>query len=192
MKKQLLIISLFLTTSCVETVVLGAAATGVVLNQEKSVKDAKDDIVIEAKIDKEFITSGLKNPTNKIGVTVDEQRVLLTGIVDDEKIIAKASEVAWKVKGVKEVIDEIQFNENKTAFNTVKDYFTDSAITAQISSKFLLDKNITSANIEAITVNKIVYLFGVAKNQKEVNAASDISAKIIGVKKVISHIRIIE
>jgi osmotically-inducible protein OsmY len=191
MKKYLLITTLFFTTSCVETVVIGAAATGVVLTQEKTVKETKDDLIIEAKIDKEFIGAGLKNPTNKIGVTVDEGRVLLTGNVSDEKIIAKAGEIVWKVKGVKEVIDEIQFNQKKTAFGIVGNYFTDAAITTQINSKLLFDKKITSANFEVITINRIVYLFGVAKSQREMNAANDIAAKIVGVKKVISHVRIV-
>jgi osmotically-inducible protein OsmY len=190
-KKYILITTLFLTTSCVETVVIGAASTGVVLTQEKSVKDTKDDLMIEAKIDQKFIEAGLKNPANKIGVTVDEQRVLLTGAVDDEKMISKANDIAWKVKGVKEVIDEIQFNQKKTAFGAIGNYFADSAITVQINSKFVFDKRITAANFEVITINKIVYLFGVAKSQREMSAANEIAAKIVGVKKVISHIRLI-
>jgi len=191
MKKYLLITTLFFTASCVETVVVGTAATGVVLTQEKTFKETKDDLIIEARIDTEFLEAGLKNPTNKIGVTVDEGRVLLTGNVSDEKIIAKASEIAWKVKGVKEVIDEIQFNDKKTALGAAGNYFKDAAITTQINTKLLFDKKITSANFEVITINEVVYLFGVSKSQREMNAANDIAAKIVGVKKVISHVRVI-
>jgi osmotically-inducible protein OsmY len=188
MQKYLLIVVLLLTTSCVETVVVGGVATGVVLNREKSFKNTKEDILIETKIDQEFIKAGLKNPTNKIGVTVNEQRVLLTGLVDDEKIIAKANEIAWKVKGVKEVIDEIQFNEDKSFFGTVGGYSEDAAITTQIDAKMLFTKNINSNNFEVTTVNKVVYLMGVAKNQSEIKAVNDIAAKVAGVKKVINHV----
>ena len=190
MKKYLLIATLFLTSSCVETVVLGGVTTGVILNQNKSVSDTKSDLIIETKIQAQFTKEGLKNPANSIGVTVDEQRVLLTGFVDDEKIISKANEISWKVSGVKEVIDEIQFNENKTALGTTLNYIADTAITTQINSKLLFNKKISSSNFEVITVNKIVYLIGIAKNQSEINIASDIAAKTSGVKKVISHVRV--
>lgn len=190
MKKYLLITILFLTSSCVETVVLGGVATGVILNQEKSFGDTKSDLIIETKIQAQFAKEGLKTPTNSIGVTVDEQRVLLTGFVDNEKIITKANEIAWKVAGVKEVIDEIQFNEKKTVVGTTIDYVADTAITAQINSKLLFNKKISSSNFEVITVNKIVYLIGIAKNQSEINIASDIAAKTSGVKKVISHVKL--
>ncbi len=190
MKKYLLITTLFFTTSCVETIVLGAATTGVVLNQEKSVTDTKDDLIIETKIQTQLAKEGLKNPNNSIGVTVDEQRVLLTGFVDNEKMISKANSIAWKVSGVKEVIDEIQFNENKTFLGTAVNYISDVAITTQITSKLLLDKKIASANFEVVTVNNIVYLMGVARGKGEINAANDIAAKTPGVKKVISHVRV--
>jgi osmotically-inducible protein OsmY len=190
MKKYLLITTLFLTNACVETVVVGAAATGVVVSQEKSIDDTRNDLIIETKIQGQFAKEGLKTPTNSIGVTVDEQRVLLTGFVDDEKMISKASELAWKVPGVKEVIDEIQFNENKTFLGTTANYFSDVAITTQISSKLLFDKKIASANFEVITVNRIVYLIGVARSKSEISIANDIAAKTPGVKKVISHVRV--
>ncbi len=192
MKKYLLITTLFLTTSCVETVVVGAAATGVILTQEKSVKDTKNDFIIEAKIEQRFLKKGLKNPTNKIGVTVDEQRVLLTGAVDDRKVIIKANEIAWKVAGVKEVIDEIQFKKKKTVLKTIGNYFADVAITTQIDGKMLFNRRITSANFEVITINKIVYIIGVARRRSEINAVNNIAAKIVGVKRVISHVRVVD
>ncbi len=190
MKKYLLITTLFLTSACVETVVLGGVTTGVIINQEKSVSDTKNDLIIETKIQEQFALEGLKNPINSIGVTVDEQRVLLTGSVDNEKIISKANEIAWRVSGVKEVIDEIQFNEKKTALNTTLNYVADTAITAEINSKLLFNKKVSSSNLEVITVNKIVYLIGIAKNKSELSIANDIAAKTPGVQKVISHVRV--
>ncbi|MES2677648.1 MAG: BON domain-containing protein [Pseudomonadota bacterium] len=188
MKKYLSILTLILTTACVETVVVGATATGVVIAQDKSIVDTKDDLLITTQIDQKFIAQGLKNPVNKIGVTVDKQRVLLTGIVDDSNLVKKANEIAWKVSGVKEVIDEIQVKENKSLADNFVNYFKDVAITAQISSKALLDKNIASVNFEVVTINKVVYLIGTAQNSNEIKALSDIAAKTVGVKKVISHI----
>jgi osmotically-inducible protein OsmY len=176
------------TTSCVETILVGSIATAVVVKQDKSVENTKNDILISANIDQKFIQEGLKNPTNKIGVSVDRQRVLLTGIVSDENMVKKANELAWKVGEVKEVIDEIQVNENKSWVTNSINYFKDLVITSQIKSKALLDKNISSANFKVITINKIVYLLGSAKNQSEIKAINELAAKTLLVKKVVSHI----
>ena len=192
MKKYLSILALlFFTTSCVETVVVGALATGVAMKQEKSTVNTKNDLLITAKLDKQFIESGLKDLFNKVGVTVSEQRVLLTGTVDNAKVAKKANELAWKVDGVKEVIDEIQIQEkHKVVSDSLIAYVKDASITAQISSKILLNKNISSINFRIITINKIVYLIGIAKNQDEISTISDVAARTVGVEKVINHIRI--
>jgi osmotically-inducible protein OsmY len=188
MKKHLIILSLFFITSCVETIIIGTAATGVVATRNKSLSDTKKDVIISAKIDQQFINNGLKYPANKIGVTVDEQRVLLTGLVNDEKIIKKANELAWKVGDVKEVIDEIQFSKEKSFFDVVSSYTIDSAITTQIKVRLLFDGNISSPSFKVITVNRICYVIGVAKNSSELKAVNTIIAKTTGIKKVISHI----
>ncbi len=188
MKKYLSILILIFTTSCVETLVVGAAAGGVLATQNNTVKETKDDVIITAKIDKEFVKAGLKDPTEKVGVTVDRKRVLLTGIVSDVRIAKKANEVAWSVAGVKEVIDEIQIKEDKSSFGNFFSYFKDASITAQISTKALFNKDVSSVDFDVITINRIVYLIGSAKDQEEIKAIHEIASGTIGVKKVISHI----
>jgi osmotically-inducible protein OsmY len=189
--KYFAVLLLFLITSCVETLVLGAAAGGVFATQNKSFGDAGNDVLINTKIDKSFIANGLKNPKNKIGVTVDEQRVLLTGVVDKPQISKKAVQIAWKTKGVKEVIDEIQIINKKSSGKSFVDYFKDSSITTQINSKALLNENVSTIDFDVITVNQIVYLIGSAKSRKEIQEIIEIAATTAGVRKVISHIVLI-
>ncbi|MFT6331826.1 MAG: osmotically-inducible protein OsmY [Lentimonas sp.] len=186
--KYFAIIILFLTASCVETLILGAAAGGIFATQSKSLGDAGGDVLISAKIDKSLIASGLKNPNNKIGVTVDKKRVLLTGIVDNAVIAKKAVEIAWKTKNVKEVIDEVQVVNNKSLGKNFVNYFKDSSITTQINSKALLNENAKTLDFDVVTVNQVVYLIGSAKRIKEIKAVIDIAATTIGVRKVINHI----
>ncbi|MFT5703265.1 MAG: osmotically-inducible protein OsmY [Rickettsiales bacterium] len=176
------------TTSCVETIVAGAAGSAILANQDKTVKNTTKDIVISTKIDSYFIAKGLKSPTNKIGVSVDNQRVLLTGIVNDENLVKKANEIAWETTGVKEVIDEIQVYKNKSLARNFFNYFTDTSITARISSKALFNNKISTLNIDVTTINTVVYLFGTAKSKNEIKEISNIAANTIGVQKVISHI----
>ena len=191
MKYLIAILFLFSTTSCVETLLLGAATGGILASQNKSFGDTGNDILISSKIDKAFIANGLKNPNNKIGVTVDEQRVLLTGVVDDPKIAKKAVDLAWETKNVKEVIDEIQIIRKKSGAKTFVNYFKDSSITSQINSKALLNENVSSIDFDVVTVNQIVYLIGSAKTRSEINQIIDIAATTAGVRKVINHIVLI-
>ncbi|MBM5782430.1 MAG: BON domain-containing protein, partial [Pelagibacterales bacterium] len=102
-----LIVFLF-STACMETVIVGSATTGFVVVREKSLPNTSKDIVISTKIGSSFLVNGLKNYGNSIDVTVNEGRVLLTGIVRDVQKAKLASDLCWSVKGVKEVIDEIQ------------------------------------------------------------------------------------
>lgn len=188
MKKFFIVFVLFLTSSCIETIVAGTAVTGVVMAQDKPVEDTKDDVILTAKIDAEFLQAGLKDPRNKVGVTVDRKRVLLTGLVENANIAKVANEITWKVDGVKEVIDEIQIEPNKPRTKNFVEYFRDAAITTQLNSKALVAKDVPSLDVEAVTVNGVVYLIGVAKNEDQIRNITDIAAKISGVKKVISHI----
>lgn len=179
-----------LLTSCVETIVAGSVATGLVIAREKPAKDTFSDITIETKIIKDFTVAGLRNPANKIGVVVDKQRVLLTGVVDDANMAKKANEICWKIRGVKEVIDEIQVVEKKSIIGGIYGYIRDARITSQIASGILFDQNTSILNIKTITVNRVVYLIGTAKNRREIDASNRIASKTIGVKKVVSHIKL--
>jgi osmotically-inducible protein OsmY len=181
----LLIINL---SACVETVAVGTVVTGGLVLREKSIVNTKDDLVITSKIIKEFTLNGLKKHNNSIDVIVNEKRVLLTGNTENEEIAKKASDIAWKVKNVKEVIDEIQIVKNKGLFGSLFGYCRDAMITSEVNSRLLLEKNISSSNYHAITVNKIVYLIGIAQDESEIAKATKAAAKARGVIKVISHV----
>jgi hypothetical protein len=169
-------------------VVSGFFVAGVIINQDKSANDTKADFLIASHINTKFIGQGLKNPTNKIGVTVDRQRVLLTGIVSDANVGQKANEIAWEVDGVKEVIDEIQVNDSKTIFGNLIHYFADVSTTSRIVYKALINKNIHSINFEVVTINKVVYLIGTSRSASEIKEISELASKTTGVSKVINHI----
>lgn len=179
---------LILNTACIETVAVGSVITGNLAVREKSLENTKDDLILSSKIIKEFTLKGLKNPNNSIDVIVNEQRVLLTGTTTNEEITKKASEITWKIKDVKEVIDEIQLVKNKSLFKSVFGYCQDAITTSEINSKLFLNKNIASSNYKITTVNKIVYIIGVAKDESEISYVTKIASKVKGVNKVISHV----
>lgn len=189
MKKILIAALLLVATSCVETVIIGSAATGTMVVRDKSLHNTQKDIMISSTIATKFLENGLKNIGNSIDVTVNEGRVLLTGVARDPDKASLASELAWKVAGVKEVIDEIQLDDDgKINTRDVTNAFYDYVISGRIETQLFLTKGITSVNYQVTTVNKVVYLLGVADSNEELQKVLSIASKVKGVKKVVDHI----
>lgn len=186
---SLSIILSLLLTSCVETIVIGTGIGGGLAYREKTIKDTRSDIKIATKIGVKFIKNGLKNPGNSVDITVNEGRVLLTGIVRNPKKAKLAQDLSWKVKDVDEVIDEIKIKEDgKLTFNDIGSAFYDYLITAEIETKFALAKNLRTLNYQVTTIDNEVYILGVAIDQEEMQRAIDIASRVRGVAKVVNHI----
>lgn len=188
-KKFLVVFLLIFATSCVETVVVASVATGVVVTRTKSLEDTRQDVVIATKLGTDFVSNGLKNPSSSVDITVNEGRVLLTGILTDPQKAKLASELAWKIPNVKEVIDEIQIHEEEGfKIKDVTTTFSDYAITTEVEAKLLLERKINSNNYKITTVGKTVYLLGVAEDSDEMQKVLSIISKIRGVEKVVNHV----
>jgi len=184
---------LFFATSCVETVIVGATTAGVLTVREKSFKSTQKDVIIASKLGAEFISNGLKNPGNSIDISVNEARVLLTGIARDPEKAKLANQLAWKVSGVKEVIDEIQVSEEANL--RAADFgraFMDYVITLEIETKLLFISDVATVNYKITTVNKTVYLLGLANDNSEMQKVLTMVAKVSGVKKVVNHIILVD
>ena len=112
--KKIILLScaLFSLTSCVETIVISTGVGGALAYREKTIDDTRSDIKISTKIGLKFISNGLKTPKTSIDITVNEGRVMLTGIARDTAKAKLAQELCWQFKGVNEVIDEIQIRED--------------------------------------------------------------------------------
>ena len=168
------------------TAIVGAGATvGVAAAQERGIKGRAKDLQVEALVLEKFLKAGFKLTTT-IGAEVYEGRVLLTGASTDTKITDQAVKLTWQVDGVKEVLNEIQVGVD----SGISDIAQDSWITAQIKSKMTFDQNILSINYVVETVNRTVYLIGIAQNQTEFNRVKQLAAQIKFVRDVISHVRI--
>lgn len=189
MKKiSIAILLLLLTTSCVETVVVGSFATVSVVTREKTIYATVDDTLIAAQIDKEFLVNGLKGFSNSVGVTVNEGRVLLTGVIRDGDKGHFALKTAWKAQGVKEVIDEIEVSRNGIGVQDFSGSFTDSYLTSIIKSKLFFKPQIFPSNYKITTFNRVVYLIGVYKNESDLKELLSVVSKTNGVKKVVNYV----
>ncbi len=167
-------------------VAVGAgAAGGVAALQERGIEGAAKDFKVEALIMEQWINFDLDLPV-KVGVEVYEGRVLLTGAVADPQLRADAVRLAWKVIGVKDVLNEIQV----TGDSGIIDFARDSWITAQLKTKLTFDEEVMAINYAIETVNGIIYLIGIAQNQKELDRVIAQGRNIPYVRDIISHVRV--
>ena len=151
--------------------------------KEKGIKEAMSDGMIDATVNKEFINHDINMFLN-VEIEVVEGRVLLTGSVKKAKYRMDAIKLAWKVLGVREVINEIEVT-NKGG---IIRYLNDVKIKTQIRYKIIADKKIRSINYNFESVNGTLYVIGIAQNKKELKRVVNHSNDIKGVIKVVSHV----
>lgn len=170
---------------CVGAAIGGAATVGVAAYDERGIDGVANDLKLAADIRTEWLAADADLPV-KASVEVHGGRALLTGVLQDEKRRANAVALAWKVPGVKEVLNEIQVAPS----GGVVDFSRDAWITGQIKAKMTFDEKIMGINFHVQTVNKTVYMIGVARSQDELNRVMTIARSISYVQNVIQHIRI--
>ena len=179
----MLLLSSFALTSCIETAVgLGTAAVAA-STTEKGFSTSVSDTVIEAKLTDKFIKNDASFVTG-VESSVSNGSVLMTGKLEtqDQKILA--TRLAWEIKGVKEVINEIQLVSDKSIKTTAKDL----AASAQLRAALIGDQEISSLNYSIDVVNGIVYLSGVAANEKERERVITHAQALRFAKKVVNYI----
>jgi len=190
LRRNLVLLIFFLLSSilsgCVAAVGTGVMSLGLSAAKDKTIGQSIDDSAISSSIKKSFLVSGFKNLYIRINVEVEKGRVLYTGYVKDDQDILTAIDIAWKQKGVKEVINELIVEDSDSKSRYVKD----SWITAQIKSRIFLNRKIKFINYTIVTNRKTVYIFGFAKSDEELQEVASIAAAINGVEKVISHVTI--
>ena len=153
--------------------------------QERGIKGRAKDLNIEALILKKYLKAGLKLTTT-IGIEVYNGRVLLTGATKDLKLSDKAVKLAWSVASVEDVINEIQLDKG----TTVTDYAHDTWITTQLKSKLAFDKNILAINYAIETVNRTIYVIGIAQDQSELASVLAHANAISRVINVVNHVKL--
>jgi len=163
----------------------GAATAGISVAQERTVGAAIDDTVTQLQI-KHYLLKASDDLFIRVGSEVHEGRVLLTGVVPTADDRVDAVRLTWQAKGVLEVLNEIQVADR----DGIIDYFKDVKITSQLRYQMLRDRDISDINFSVETVNGIVYLMGIARDQAELEKVTTHARNIAGVAKVLSHVRL--
>ena len=171
-------------SGCVGLAVGAGATAGTAAMQERGLGGAIDDTVIQTKITSAYFANDVK--FKLISVKVHEGRVLLTGTAPKPEDRVEAVRHAWKVKGVKSVINEIAVQDDSGILDLARDKW----VTAQLLLKITFDGKIKAINYAIDTVNGTVFLMGIAQNEEELALVRNHAQSIDYVRRVISHVRV--
>ena len=122
-----------------------------------------------------------------IQVEILDGRIFLTGKVEDPEEKIKITKLAWETKGVRSVKNAIQIKGNSNFKSTAKDIF----ITSQLRTALIINKKTKSNNYTLETINKKIYIFGIAMTDDEKKEAINEANKIYDVKEVIPTIYLV-
>lgn len=162
-----------------------AAVTGISAAQEGGISRAISDTRIKILINEAWFNYDVE-AFQKLSTTINQGRVLITGVVQNPEHRVEAVRLAWQAPGVTQVINEIRVAESEGISGFVKDAW----ITSRLRGSITLDRGVQSINYSIDTVQGVVYLMGVAQNQAELNLVIEKARTISGVKQVVSYVKL--
>lgn len=170
---------------------LGAAAgvgavAGVAAVQEGGLSRAGSDAWIQTQINDLWLKHDF-TMFRKLDLTVNQGRVLITGVVQNPEHRVEAVRLAWQPSGVKSVINEVKVADSEG----IMGYAKDTWITTKLRAAILADADIESLNYSIDTVQGTVYLMGFAQDQQELDSVIDTARTISGVKRVVSYVKLV-
>tara|TARA_B100000795_G_C22725766_1_gene409363 strand:- start:536 stop:1123 length:588 start_codon:yes stop_codon:yes gene_type:complete len=122
-----------------------------------------------------------------IQIEVLDGRIFLTGKVNEPEEKIKITKLAWETKGVRSVKNAITIKGQSNFKSTFKDIL----ITSQLRSAIIFNKLTKSTNYTLETINKKIYIFGIAMDDKERKAVLEEANKIYDVEEVIPTIYLV-
>ena len=122
-----------------------------------------------------------------IQVEVLDGRIFVTGMVDEPEEKIKITKLAWETKGVRSVHNAIEIKGQTSFRGTAGDIL----ITSQLRTALIFNKKIKSSNYTLETINKKIYIFGIALDEDEKQEVVNEANKIYGIKKVIPTIYLV-
>ena len=187
-KIYLLIIFLcvpYLFSACAQVLTGTAAKVITVTKEDRTIGEFVDDALIKTIIKNTYFDQS-GNLFFNVDVEVSQGRVLLTGTVDNMDLKIEATRIAWGVEDVKTVINELQISTSDNIFN----FADDLVISTKVSGRLILEEEVNSLNYNIETVNKVVYIIGIANSDDEQKKVIDIASDVYGVEGVIDYITI--
>ena len=115
---------------------------------------------------------------------VRDGNIFLSGKVEEPEEKIKITKMAWETKGVRSVKNAITIKGQSNFKSTAKDIL----ITSQLRSALIFNKKTKARNYTLETINKTIYIFGIAMDKEEKKEVINEANKIYDVEKVVPSI----
>ena len=177
MKKLLSVLILILMTSCSSVGQFGAGVD--ITFDPRTIGMQIDDTIMQKNLSARLALADKKYFLS-IQTEVLDGRIFLTGKVDEPEEKVKITKMAWETKGVRAVKNAITIKGKTNFKSTAKDIL----ITSQLKSALIFNKKTKARNYTIETINKNIYIFGIAMDEDEREAVINEANKIYDVIEV--------
>ena len=181
------IISIFLILILVSCSKVGRFGTGVdVTFDPRTIGMYIDDKIMEKNLSARLILADKKYFLS-IQSEVLDGRIFLSGKVDQPEEKIKITKMAWETKGVRSVKNAITIKGQTNFKSTAKDIM----ITSQLRSALIFNKKTKSRNYTLETINRNIYIFGIAMDKEEKKEVLNEANKIYDVNNIFPSIYLV-
>ena len=181
MKKVINILLIIMLTSCTSVGRFGAGVD--ITFDPRTLGMQIDDTIMQKNLSARLALTDKKYFIS-IQSEVLDGRIFLSGKVDEPEEKIKITKMAWETKGVRSVKNAITIKGQSNFKSTAKDIL----ITSQLRTALIFNKNTKARNYTLETVNKNIYIFGIAMDAEEKKEVINEANKIYDVNEVIPSI----
>ena len=181
MKRIIKFLIIILLTSCSSVGQFGAGVD--ITFDPRTIGMQIDDTIMQKNLSARLALTE-KKYFLKIDTEVRDGNIFISGKVDEPEEKIKITKMAWETKGVRSVKNAITIKGQTSFKATAKDIL----ITSQLRSALIFNKKTKARNYTLETINKKIYIFGIAMDGEERKEVINEANKIYDVEKVIPSI----
>ena len=183
-KFVLLFVLGLILTSCAGVSSKGIFGTGVsVAFDPRSVGTQIDDSIMQKSLSTKILLLD-KSLMLSVRSKFLDGRIFLTGKVIDPEEKLKLTKLAWEIKGVRSVRNDIKIKEEFNFKQSAKDLL----ITSQLRTAIIINKNIKASNYQIDTYKRKIYIYGIAMKSEEKDLVIGEAKQITDVEDIIASI----
>ena len=181
MKKIISILIILLITSCSSVGKFGAGVD--ITFDPRTIGMQIDDTIMQKNLSARLALTDKKYFLS-IQSEVLDGRIFLSGKVEEPEEKIEITKMAWETKGVRAVKNAISIKGQSNFKSTAKDIL----ITSQLRTALIFNKKTKARNYTLETINKKIYIFGIAMNEEEKKEVINEANKIYDVEEIFPSI----
>ena len=181
MNKLTSILLLIILSSCTSVGKFGAGVD--ITFDPRTIGMQIDDTIMQKNLSARLALSDKKYFLS-VNSEVRDGNIFLSGKVEEPEEKIKITKMAWETKGVRSVKNAITIKGQSSFKSTAKDIL----ITSQLRSALIFNKKTKARNYTLETINRNIYIFGIAMDADEKEEVINEANKIYDVEKVIPSI----